>query len=72
MSFQKLVFADNSDQADWQPASGKAHFKTSTSSTLLTRHHPTRPSRLLPVLCCKGFSLQVWPTVHHPAQPMIG
>lgn len=68
--FQKVVFAGNSVQADWRLPARKARFKT--SSTLLTHHHPTGPSRLLPVLRCKGFSLEVWPTVHHPAQPMIG
>ena len=26
----------------------------------------------LPVLSGKGLSLDVWPTVHHPAKPVIG
>lgn len=67
-----LVFAANSKQADWRPSARKAHFKTSTIPTVLIHHHPTGPSSLLPVLCCKSLSLEVRPTVNHPAQPVIG
>lgn len=34
--------------------------------------YPTGPSSSLPVLCCKSLSLEVWPAVNHPAQPMVG
>lgn len=27
---------------------------------------------LLPVLCCKILSLEMWPTIYDPAQPVIG